>query len=355
MTARSTSRFVEVTSPGMIALRAAEVPAAGPDDVVVRVRACGICGSDLTYVAAGGMPGRPGRPMRLGHEAAGEVVLTGERVRDVAIGDRVVINPMTDATNVIGNGGDQGALADHLLLRRAQVGRHFHRIPDSLPWEVAALNEPLAVALHLVNRSEAASEERVAVFGAGTIGLAAAVWLQLRGVREVAVIDVVPERLQRARALGIAVTIDAANQEVPARLAEVHGKTTDPVGRPAAGTDVYLDAAGSPAVIDTVLAASRGHARLVVAALHKAPVPVEFRQVLTKELTITAAMGYPTEVFEVTPQLVAHADRFAPLVTHLVGLDEIEHALDLARDPLAAGKVVVLTEPPATTRKAVTP
>ena len=155
-----------VTGPGKADVVDADRPQIGPHDVLVRMRACGICGSDAFYIAIGGIPPRQGQ-MPLGHEPAGEIVEVGTDVSGLAVGDHVVINPMAAASGIIGNGGATGALADYLLIENAVRGTSLEVIPDHVPWEVAALNEPMAVARHGVNRCKPKPSDKVVVFGAG--------------------------------------------------------------------------------------------------------------------------------------------------------------------------------------------
>ena len=96
-----------VTGPGKAEVVDADHPQAGPNDVLVRMRACGICGSDAFYITIGGIPPRQGHTP-LGHEPAGEVVEVGANVSGIAVGDHVVINPMAAPSGIIGNGGAAG-------------------------------------------------------------------------------------------------------------------------------------------------------------------------------------------------------------------------------------------------------
>jgi threonine dehydrogenase-like Zn-dependent dehydrogenase len=141
-----------VTAPGQTQVVELPKPAIGPTDVLVKIRACGICGSDALYIALGGLPPRQGQ-MPLGHEPAGQVVEVGRDVTGVSVGDHVVINPMAAPSGIIGNGGATGALADYLLIENAVRGKSLEIVPDHIPFEVAALNEPMAVARHGVKRS----------------------------------------------------------------------------------------------------------------------------------------------------------------------------------------------------------
>ena len=120
-----------------------EEPAPGATDVVVRVAACGICGSDLSYLRTGGVSAPVVEPIGLGHELAGTIAAVGQEVRGLAPGMRVIVNPMGGG-NAIGNGSPEGAFAPLLLVRNAVVGDGIHQIPESLPFEKAALAEPLS-------------------------------------------------------------------------------------------------------------------------------------------------------------------------------------------------------------------
>lgn len=318
-----------------------QAPPAGPADVVVKIKACGICGSDVMYRHIGGIPPRQGQTP-LGHEPAGEVIEVGASVAGVAVGDHVVINPMANRDGIIGNGGAQGALSDVVVLLDAQPGVHFRVIPKEIPWEVAALNEPMAVAYHGVNRSGAGEGSKVVVFGAGPIGLGAAIGFRAKGAAHVVVVDVVPNRLEKALKVGADAVINSAEEDVIARLRELHGEVPDPIGGEAKpATDVYLDAAGVPAVIETATKAMRHRGVLTIIAVHKQPIQLDPQVVLRSEIDLRMSMGYPTEIFEVTDAIIQNVDRYRHIVSDLVPFAEAERALELAATPGAAEKVVV--------------
>jgi (R,R)-butanediol dehydrogenase / meso-butanediol dehydrogenase / diacetyl reductase len=313
-------------------------PVAGAADVVIKVKACGICGSDLSYIKWGGINRPEGGVTPIGHEAAGEVIAVGADVKDVAVGERVVINPM-NTPSFIGSGGPEGAFTDRLLVKGAKVGDSLLPIPDDLPYEIAALTEPLAVALHGVNRSQAKPGDKVVVFGCGPIGLGMLVWLLDRGITDVVAVDIAPERLERARALGVRAAIDPTRENLRDRLAELHG-TARLFNREAVGTDAYIDAAGAPSIVNDVILMAKLHARLVITAAYMKPIPVELGRMLTTEMTITTAMGYPTEMNEVVDALPRLKDRVAPLISHRYPLDQVIEALGVAATS-ASAKVMI--------------
>jgi 2-desacetyl-2-hydroxyethyl bacteriochlorophyllide A dehydrogenase len=328
-----------VTAPGETQLVEISTPTVGPADVLVKMRACGICGSDALYISLGGLPPRQGQ-MPLGHEPAGEVVEVGADVTGVSVGDHVVINPMAAPSGIIGNGGATGALADYLLVEHAVRGQSLEIVPDYIPFEVAALNEPMAVARHAVNQVAPKPTDKVVIFGAGPIGLGATIGFKSVGVEHVVVVDPIPSRLEKALKVGADGIINSADEDVAQRLIELHGAGESMFPGKAA-TDIYLDAAGAPAVINTALSAAKRGAKVAVVAVHKEPVPVDFLNVMSNEITIVGSMGYPNEIFEVTKDIVANWEKYAVIVSHTFPFDDVEEALQIAATPGAADKVVV--------------
>ncbi|AXK44735.1 zinc-dependent alcohol dehydrogenase [Brachybacterium saurashtrense] len=335
-------RSVHVTGQGTADWVEVDLPPTGPRDVLLRIRACGICGSDALYTRVGGIPPRQGATP-LGHEPAAEVVEVGEETSGVEVGDHVVVDTMAFADGLLGSGGAQGALTELVLVRDHVPGRQLRVIPKDIPWHVAALNEPMAVAHHAVNRSGAAPGQRAVVFGAGPIGLGATLSLQAKGVEHVVVVDVQERRLEVAREIGADAVINSAEEDVIARLLALHGAATDALGHPGrAGSDVYIDAAGAPAVLRTALAAAKHRAVLTIPAVHAAPVDIDFGALLATEIDIRTSMGYPTEIFEVTDAIIENSEKYAKIVSHTFPADQALEALELAATPGGADKVVVV-------------
>jgi threonine dehydrogenase-like Zn-dependent dehydrogenase len=313
-------------------------PSPGRADVVIKVKACGICGSDLTYIKHGGINRAEGGVTPLGHEAAGEVIMVGDDVEGVAVGQRVVINPM-QTPSMVGSGGPEGAFTEELLVRGARVGESLLPIPADLPYDVAALTEPLAVALHSVNRAQAKPGDKVVVFGCGPIGLGIVLWLVDRGVTDVAALDLSDERLERASALGARTVINPGRENVRTRLIEAHGPGRT-LFRDAVGSDAYIDAAGAPNIVPDVIAMAKTHARLVVTAAYIKPVQISLGMMLTSEMTITTAVGYPDEMPEVLAALPRLRDKVAAMISHRFRFDDVISALGVAGTPKSA-KVLI--------------
>lgn len=334
-------RSVTVTGAGELEFAEVPTPVIGESDVLIAMKACGVCGSDPHTLSVGGIPA--GRPTRLGHEPAGEIVEVGSGVRGLAEGDRVVINPMGVADPIMGAGGAQGGLSEYVVVQDAAEGINVKVIPDHVPWHVAALNEPMAVARHGVNRTTPKPGDNVVVFGAGPIGLGALLAYKSLGAAHVVVVDVQPNRLEKALRIGADAVINSLEEDVMARLTQLHGSACDAFGRTGLpATDIYLDAAGVPAVLKTVFGSTKLGAVVGIVAIHNHPVEVDFGSLIAAELDIRLSMGYPDEIFQVTDDIVANWEKYALIVSDVIPFDRSDDAIDLAGRPGATDKVVIV-------------
>lgn len=330
-------KLLNIHGSGDVRLDDYQRPAAGPRDVVVRMKACGICGSDLSYIKIGGIP-TPGTLTALGHEGAGEILEVGSEVQGIDVGQPVIINPMMTPSN-IGSGGPEGAFTPELLVREARLGDSILPIPHGISYEVAAMCEPLAVAMHGVNRMQVKPGDKAVVFGCGPIGLGMVLWLVDRGITDVVALDLASERRERALALGARAALDPTQVDLRAELARLHGEVPS-YGRVGVGTDAFIDAAGAPNIVGDVIQMAKFHARLVITAAYMKPVEVPLGRMLTSEMTITTAMGYPTEMPDVIAAMPRLQDKIASLISHRLPFERIMEGLDIAATPQSA-KVMI--------------
>jgi (R,R)-butanediol dehydrogenase / meso-butanediol dehydrogenase / diacetyl reductase len=328
---------VRVHGPGDARVDDVPEPDPGPRDAVVRVATCGLCGSDVSYVRMGGLAG-PGRePMCLGHEVAGVVDWVGAEVRHTRPGDRVVVHPGTDELGRIGNGAPQGGLTPLLLVTEADRER-LHHVPDTLPLDVAAFAEPLAVGMHAAEQAEVRDSEGVGVFGCGPIGLAAIASLVDRGNRQVVGVDPSAARRRLALDLGAQAALDPADTDVWDALTALHGKGSFALG-PTPATGAFIEASGSGRVIADIVEHAPPGARVSVVALHFEPVPTSFLAVMMKQLTLRGSMEYPAR-FADSVDLLARRD-LAGLVTDRYPLARFPEALARLQGSKDCGKVMV--------------
>ncbi len=336
-------RQVNIHGPGDVRLDESSMPEPGPGDVLVRVMACGICGSDLGYVKVGGLVQPTSQPMPIGHEFSGVVEFVGRDVSGIENGQRVVVNPL-GAGNQIGNGGSEGAFTPHLLVRNvanAEDGPNgpcIIPIPDSLSFELAALTEPLGVGMQAINRANVTQGDRVVVFGAGPIGLTAIATMKYRGIEDVIAIDLSDTRLALAKSMGARRTLNPDRDSIWQEIRKLHG-TSDVFGAEMAGTDVYIEATGSSPIIGEILRSAKTEARLSIVGLHRAEVPVSFMLIMMKQLTIVGSLAQPDDWNDMI-ELLVDSD-ISEMITHRFSLDRFPEALATAQDPTAGGKVMI--------------
>jgi threonine dehydrogenase-like Zn-dependent dehydrogenase len=326
---------IRVHGPHDVRLDEIAEPDPGPRDALVRVAACGICGSDVSFVDMGGLTGRP---MPLGHELAGVVEWVGAEVTGSSAGDRVVVHPVDEELGRLGSGAGEGGLTPLLLVREAAKGRRLFPVPDGMPLPVAALAEPTAVSMQAVNQAEAEPGDTVAVFGCGPIGLLAIAALADRGITDVVAIDVSRRRLELAGEFGAAHVLDPSDDDVWSELARLHGTTPFMFG-PTPATDVYIEASGSDRVIGEILEHGRAGGRMSLVALHYQPVPTNYVQVLMKQFTIRGSFEYPPR-FEDAIELLDRRD-LSRLVTHTLSLEDFGRGLELLEGSKDCGKVMI--------------
>jgi L-iditol 2-dehydrogenase len=266
-------------------------PVPEPHEVLVRVAACGICGSDVH-----GMDGSTGRrrpPIIMGHEASGTIAEVGSAVRDWSVGDRVTF----DSTVYCGQCWfcDRGAinLCDNRMVLGvscAEYRRHgafaqfvavpqqiLHRLPDSMSFEEAALIEAVAVAVHSVNLTPITLNDTAVVVGTGLIGLLVVQALRTAGCGQVIAVDLDADRLKLAERLGAEAGIDAAQADVPAEVRRLTG------GR---GADIAMEVVGITPTVQTAVEALRKGGALTLVGNFRPTVELPLQAVVTRQLTL---------------------------------------------------------------------
>lgn len=317
-------------------------PECGPEDVLVEVAACGICGSDFGYIHSGGPMGPTGQPMPLGHEFAGRITSVGAQVGAWTVGQAVVVNPLAEA-NMIGNGGPDGAFAPQVRVRAAETPGTLFRLPESVPLERGALAEPLAVAFNAVKQGMAGPQTRAVVLGAGPIGLGCVIGLKRAGVRDVAVLDRAAHRRETACRLGADATFAEMDETFWQGLAERHGSVPF-YGTALPATDLIIDCAGAPALIAAVIQRAAPRTRLVLVAVYKQPAALDLTLVMAKELRLQGVLSYGDSFPDAIDHLARRGDAISPFVSHRLPLSRFMEALALAGDPERAAKVLVLPD-----------
>jgi (R,R)-butanediol dehydrogenase / meso-butanediol dehydrogenase / diacetyl reductase len=326
-----------IHGPGDLRLDDAECPKVGPGDVMIKVAAAGICGTDLHFRSMGS---RYGRPMPLGHEFAGEVIEAGAKVSSFEIGDRVAYNSYNSPADV-GRGGECGGFSNYVVLR--EVDGHVQslcRVPSELSLQHAALVEPISVGAHAVNRADPEPGESVAIFGVGPIGLGVIMALRWRGIEDIIAFDLSPLRRDRAKALGAREVFDPREDTPATVLRELRGSESL-FGSSYPRTDVYIEASGAPGLLADIAAFCNKGSRIVTLALQRQPVTFDGTKLMSKEISVIGSSGYPSEFPDVMRRLASGLVDAELMITHRFPFAEFLTAFETANDPEGAAKVLL--------------
>ncbi len=319
---------------GRVEARSLPVPAIGSGELLVALRSCGLCGSDVYKIVHGTVAA----PAVLGHEVVGTVVAVGTGVQAFSPGNRVVVSHHVPCGTCHycrhGNVSmcrafresnlDPGGFAAFIRVPQRHVAEVTLPVPDSLADAEAAFTEPLASCLRALKRSPLEAGEAAVVVGLGSIGLLFIQLLGLRGARVVGV-DPIPERREIARHLGAEAALDPTREDVAAAIRAVSD------GR---GADLAVLTAGSAAVLPPALAWVRdGGALCCFAPLAPdAAVPVNLNPLYYRELTLFGSYSpSPADLREALGLLAARRVRAAELITHRLPLSALGEAVALVR------------------------
>ena len=282
-----------LTAPSTLAIVDFPTPAIADDEVLVRIHACGICGSD--FHGWDGSSGRRQAPLIMGHEAAGEIVATGPRVEKWRAGDRVTFDStiycgvchfccqgqinLCENRRVVGVSPTEykqhGAFAEFV----AVPSRILYRLPDTLPFDQAAMIEPVSIAVHAVQRITIAATDTVVVVGSGMIGLLIVQALRWAGAKRIVAVDLAENRLTLARRLGATHTFNPSTSDVAAEVARL----TE--GR---GADAAFEVVGlTPTVNLAIAVLKRSGSCVLVGNLSPKTQDFPLQAVVTKEITVT--------------------------------------------------------------------
>lgn len=303
------------------------VPEIGPDDLLVRVKACGICGSDVH-----GWDGSTGRripPLVMGHEAAGVVEAVGSNVKDMAPGDRVTFDStiscghcyfcskgrinLCDNRQVLGVSPGEyrrhGAFAEYVNVPR----RVSYKLPDALSFEHAALIEAVSVAVHAVNRTPISLGDSAIVVGSGMIGLLVVQAARLAGCGLIIAVDLEDSKLDLAKQLGADIGLNPKTDDVPARIQKLTG------GR---GADIAFDVVGATAPIGTAMSSIRKGGALTLVGNITPRIELPLQAAVSREITLYGSCASNGEYPECIELLARGAIKVDPIISATAPLSE---------------------------------
>ena len=316
-------------------------PQIGSGDLLIKVVAAGICGTDLHFRHMG--PRYPDKPMPLGHEFSGDVVEVGSEVRNFQAGDRVAYNSNNSPADM-GRGGECGGFGNFVVLRDVDThAQSLCRVPENVSPEHAALVEPISVGAHAVNRANPMPSESVALFGAGPIGLGVIMALTGRGIEDIIVFEPSAVRRERAMALGIRAAFDPRDEAPESSLGKLRG-FGEIWGVPHAKTDVFFEASGAPGVLSDIVRFCNKGSRVITIALHREPLTLDGTRIMSKEISIIGAQGYPFEFPEVMAKIASGKIDPEKMISHRFPFDQFTEAFEVAENANMAAKVILQFE-----------
>ena len=323
---------------GISDIRMEEIPApcVCDDDVLIRIKAVGVCGSDVHYYKEGRIgPYEPKPGHILGHEAAGEVVSVGKNVKNRKIGDRVAIEPGYSCRKCeYCKSGKYNLCKDMMFMSHpdpiqegcmteyvAWPADFTHLLPDNVTYEEGAMAEPLSVALQALKRGGVKPGQSIAIFGCGTIGLCIMLAAEAFGCSEIYMIDKTEYRLSKAANLGAKKVVNIKEGDYVNTIKNETG---------GAGVDVVLEASGSPeAYLKSTALVKRGGTVVLVGSSAEKVFPVCIFEIIDKELNISSVFRYNNVYGQAIKLLSSGLVDMKKIITHRMPLKDAGIAMDM--------------------------
>jgi 2-desacetyl-2-hydroxyethyl bacteriochlorophyllide A dehydrogenase len=335
--------FKEIGKP--LVVETIDDPKCRPTDLILKVKNCGICGSDLHMTEATSIQPLPGGSV-MGHEFAGEVIEVGSAAKGQwQVGDRVAGFPficcgeaipclnmsygsgMCMKGMTVGLGQSHGAYAE--LVRVGAAGAH--KLPQVVSLREGAMIEPLAVGLHAVDKAQMERGATVLVIGAGPVGLSVILWAKFMGARHVIVSERAETRRRMAARFGATDAIDHGTAILP-QVETIAGK----------GPDIIFECVGAPGLLNECMMMAPRNAKIVVAGVCQQMDTIFPLMGIMKELSLQFVLGYRPADFDFVIEMIAK-DRVDVdhMVTDVVKLDELPAAFEALRKPMHQCKVML--------------
>lgn len=319
-----------VTATGVVTVSDVDKPVPKDNEVLIKVAAAGVCGSDLHLFQGTHAFRKP--PAVLGHEVAGEIVEVGKNVRKFKTGDRVTVEPqagcgeceycregkinLCPAKVVPGTPKWVGTFVEYFNAPEQAV----YKLADGVSYELGVIIEPLAVAVHAMERASVGSRDAVVVLGAGSIGILVQVVAREMGFRTIVTTDTAPFNREMSLKYGAACSLDPLTEDVVARVKEL----TD--GR---GADLAVVAAGADTILTQASACVRKCGEIGLVAMITKEIPFYCYGMVFNEQNMYGAMTYETRDFRKAADMINGGLDLSDFITQRLPLDRSQEALDV--------------------------
>lgn len=317
-----------------------ETPKAGDNDIVIRNLYASICGTDVAVYTHGPNTGhRITVGSEFGHEMISEVVQVGKNVKQIEVGDIVYPYPRL-AKGDPSRAGTVGGFSEYVLIPNAELGKQVYDIPVQIPLKTACLIEPFTVGFRAARRSTPQKGENAIVFGAGTIGIAAAIGLKYFGCDRVMICDHSDFRLEKAKGLGFAVC-NNSREDLQEKAMECFGTAPSRFG-PTADVGIYIDAAGAEPILELYQSMGKIESRMVVVAVRAGKRPVDVLAMTYSQHALIGSGGYfPEDVEDVIAAMASRKWDIGSIITHEFPLKQLPQAIERAAQVDEALNVVI--------------
>lgn len=309
------------------------MPEVGPDDLLVQVKACAICGSDVKGYT--GKTGRRQPPIIMGHEAAGIVAAVGEHVRGFQVGDRVCFDStiycqkcvycLAGLPNLCLNrrvlGVSTGEYRQHGAMAEYVAVPHWIAVhmPEGMSFAHAAIVETVSIGVHAANRTPLRLNDTVVIVGAGPIGLFALQAIQLKGAGKVIITDLFASRLELARQLGADVTLFANDPDLMAKLRAETGPL---------GADAAIEAVGVESAVATALAITRDGGALTLVGNVAPTINISLQGIVTREITIYGVTASAGEYADCVALVASGKIAVEPFISEYASIEQGQEVFD---------------------------
>lgn len=317
-----------------------ETPVAGDHDIVIKNLYASICGTDVAVYKHGPNTGhRVTVGGEFGHEMVAEVVSIGKKVQGIEKGMIVYPYPRL-AKGDPKRAGTVGGFSEYVLIPNAELGKQIYAVPETIPIKVASLIEPFTVGFRAARRSEPKKGENAIVFGAGTIGIAAAIGLKYFGCAQVMVCDHSDFRLEKAKKLGFAVC-NNRREDLKENAIRCFGGASSRFGE-TANVSIYTDAAGAESILELYQSMGKIESRMVVVAVRAGKRPVDVLEMTYSQHALIGSGGYmPEDVADVMKVMESGSWDIDSIITDEFSLEQLPQAIERAADVEHALNVVI--------------
>lgn len=322
-----------------IELKELPMPVCGERDILVKNLRSGICGSDITAYKSSGDFMRLYPGMEFGHEMVSQVVEVGKNVEGISVGDRVFPYPLY-AKDDTKRSGSVGGFSEYVLIPNCRLNHSVYKVDSRISDPVAAMLEPFAVGGQAAILSRPQKGQNAIVYGAGVIGMAAAITLKYLGCDKVMLVNRSTFRLEIAQKLGFS-TCSPVKEDLPQMAREVFGNSYGIMG-PTFNADIFVDATGSMDAFETFQKYGKLNAVYTIVGLHREPMTFQPQMLMYASQRIQGSGGYTDESVRLAMEIM-ESGRFPleTLITQEYPLEQLEEAIQKAAASSESLKVMI--------------